>query len=140
MEYAATIKPIYDTLRDELEELDNEVNQCTEQSTCFERLLLPKKIPMLRLEYSRLTLQQYLEFANLSIPFIITGATAVDGRPGLPDWTLDRLQLECGHAVGPLKLHDADKLDAWARVETVTIDSLDSYITQLKDPSIVDEW
>ena len=46
LDYASTVKHIYDALNIELEELENEVDQCTDQSTCLEQLLLPKRIPM----------------------------------------------------------------------------------------------
>ena len=95
---------------------------------------------MLRVNYNAMTYQEYVDLANLSVPFIFTGAGQVDGQPGVPNWTFDRIKEYCGDLIVPLNYKNKSLDSGWSGIEGMTEDSLDDFIDQVQDPSIEKGW
>ena len=87
-----------------------------------------------------MTYKEYVELANLSVPFIFTGAGQVDGQPGVPNWTFDRIKEYCGDLIVPLNYKNKSLDSGWSGIEGMTEDSLDDFIDQVQDPSIEKGW
>ena len=79
------------------------------------------RLPIDRFDANNFTYAEYLRYAKTSTPVIITGMISqvtYDGIvPGLPNWTLERLNKLCFNRIFDLKKMVVNDTNSWARMK-----------------------
>lgn len=133
-DYAQQLATIYDAVL-------RPRKDCTEdEMTCSAGFVAPTKLPMLRIDYKDITYDDYIALANLYVPIILTGAAEIDGRPGVPDWTFERIAQTCGHEEVGLQFKSIEFESEWAGIDEVTEKPLAHFIRDVQNQSLEKGW
>ena len=79
------------------------------------------RLPIERFDANNFSYAEYLRYAKSSTPVIITGLSSHVSHdniiPGLPNWSIDRVNRLCHDRLFDLKKMDLNSTDSWARIK-----------------------